>query len=97
MIINKTRGGFVHEVLDFVICGISSSVSIQTSDAIHDLNIHDQEFFLTGSRFFGTWNRDSDFDFYTLYLPKIESYLLGVGFLEAHDSSYDDALTKLVL
>jgi hypothetical protein len=86
-----------HTVLDEILDGSSPDyISASTTQAVWDLNKHKQEVFLTGSRFFGTHRRRSDFDFYTHYSVDMVSYLQKVDFEEARDSAYNDALTDHV-
>lgn len=52
---------------------------------------------LTGSRFFGTANRFSDWDFFVQYCSGIDDELRGLGFIPADgEGSYNDALTVSV-
>jgi len=87
-----------HSLLVHILDGhISDYVSRTTASAILELEKYSQEFFLTGSRFFGTHMSRSDFDFYVAYSNGLASDLEAIGFEEAHDPSYDDALTEHVL
>ena len=86
-----------HAILDSILDGNSPDyVSQATVEGIRTLSRHPQEFFLTGSRFFDTYRRRSDFDFYTQYNDGIAIYLKDSDFEETHDPSYNDALTAHV-
>lgn len=48
------------------------------------------EFFLTGSRLFGGYRQNSDYDFFVQEGKEVESYLQELGFVEDTGASYDD-------
>ena len=48
------------------------------------------EFFLTGSRFFGGADLDSDYDFFVAKSDSLESWLRELGFVTDQDVAYTD-------
>jgi len=54
-----------------------------------------QEFYLTGSRFFGTHNENSDWDFFTEDCPEVRKELENLGFVEEQNSYSDDLTNKV--
>lgn len=56
-----------------------------------------QPVYLTGSRFFGTERKDSDWDFFTLDTDNIRDHLVELGFrLESHSPYRQDLFTVAV-
>jgi len=52
-------------------------------------------YYLTGSRFFGTYTVNSDWDFYVADCPEVRKELENLGFTE-EKNSYSDGLTSKV-
>lgn len=56
-----------------------------------------QRFYLTGSRFFGGWDEDADWDFFTHYTPDIENKLQMLGYkVSLTNDGYTDVGTVMV-
>lgn len=53
------------------------------------------QFFLTGSRFFGTNNPNSDYDLFCEENPKIEQFLTDLGFVSLKDNFYHGEVTDI--
>lgn len=54
------------------------------------------EFYLTGSRFFGTQTEDSDWDFFVGYSKEVVAFLIENNFRIVNDSEYEDSNTVAV-
>jgi len=74
----------------------SQLVDEETAEAVKHLHVASYMFRLTGSRYFGSWQRRSDFDFFTENTASINSYLKSKGFVIVLSGDYTDALTDLV-
>lgn len=61
------------------------------------LNDNTHEYYLTGSRFFGTYTPVSDWDFFTKDTPDTRSYLESCGFERLEHSRYSDDPTITVV
>jgi hypothetical protein len=61
------------------------------------LNQLETSFYLTGSRFFGTNHKNSDYDYFTEYTEEIIQILGSIGFQMESTSNYRDTNTIMVM
>src|SRR5690606_2474031 len=66
-------------------------------EVITQMNRSEFDFYLTGSRFFGGAQADSDWDFFAEYSNEIVSFLLNIGFRYKPTNNYFDRQTIEVL
>lgn len=66
-------------------------------EVITQMNKSEFDFYLTGSRFFGGAQADSDWDFFAEYSNEIVSFLLNIGFRYKPTNNYFDRQTIEVL
>lgn len=59
--------------------------------AVLELNIFPYQFFLTGSRYFGNYTAQSDWDFFVEYGGDLIVKLRSIGFEQVSDSTYSDS------
>lgn len=72
---------------------VNANVAVQSEcfvTIMQKMGESDQEYFLTGSRFFGTHSQSSDYDFFTVYSEKMENDLKALGFTEITNHEYLD-------
>jgi len=67
---------------------IINSRKPQTMEVINKLESSPIEFYLTGSRFFGTYGERSDWDFFTQDCSNTHEFLKKLGFVETSGSTY---------
>jgi len=60
---------------------------------IHVLENSEYEFYLTGSRYFGTSNPLSDWDFFAEETPQMKKFLIDLGFLPDH-AAHDERVLR---
>lgn len=63
---------------------------------LFELQNSDLDFYLTGSRFFNTNNKNSDYDFFVEDSPRVRQLLKNLGFERLNNSAYLDNNTIIV-
>ena len=63
---------------------------------LFELQNSDLDFYLTGSRFFNTKNKNSDYDFFVEDSPRVRQLLKNLGFERLNNSAYLDDNTVVV-
>ncbi len=71
-----------HPDVDSIVCFLKS--------------VYDDEYCLTGSRFFGNFREDSDVDIFTQYLPEKYQAFLRAGFANGNDYFCDEFITHVL-
>jgi len=61
-----------------------------TQDKIRQFETSEFTFYLTGSRFFGGFSSNSDYDFFVQSNPEVVDFLKQIGFIREKDNYKDD-------
>lgn len=75
---------------------ITKHHNIDVSSILFKLQNSDLDFYLTGSRFFNTNNKNSDYDFFVEDTPGVRQFLKSLGFEKLNNSTYLDNNTIIV-